>query len=151
MAPRLKVFEWSDGFHRFTVAASSRPKAREAWGIQQDIFSSGLAREAPESDDAAAARAAPGQVIERGLVVDVGEAGPRRPKKTSSGPTPAQKRKVEALAARIVALDQAHDKASQRSAQEIKLMKARHDDEQRRFNLDRDQLTKALDAAKQIP
>ncbi len=46
MAPRLKVFEWSDGFHRFTVAAASRPKALAAWGIHQDIFASGLAREA---------------------------------------------------------------------------------------------------------
>ena len=68
MAPRLKVFEWSDGFHRFTVAASSRSKALAAWGIQQDIFASGLAREAVETEDEAAARARPGTVIERGAV-----------------------------------------------------------------------------------
>lgn len=149
MAARLKVFEWSDGFHRFTVAASSRLKALKAWGIQQDIFTSGLAQEAPDSEDASAARAAPGQVIERGLAVDIGEAGPRRLKKAPAGPTPAQKRKVEALAARIEALEQAHDEAANRRAQEIKVLQARHDDEQRRFEGDRDQLTRALDAAKQ--
>jgi len=76
MAPKLKVFEWSDGFHRFTVAATSRPKALAAWGIQQDIFASGLAREAPEAEDAEAARARPGVVVERGLAVDVGKASP---------------------------------------------------------------------------
>ncbi len=78
MAPRLKVFEWSDGFHRFTVAAPSRPKALAAWGIQQDIFASGLAKEAPEAEDAEAARARPGEVVERGLTVDIGQAGPGR-------------------------------------------------------------------------
>lgn len=90
MAARLKVFEWSDGFRRFTVAASFRPRALAAWGMQQDIFASGLAREAPDSEDAQAARAAPGQVIERGLAVDAGQVGVRREKKkVRAGPTAA--------------------------------------------------------------
>ena len=76
MAPRLKLFEWSDGFHRFTVAAASRPKALAAWGTRQDIFASGLAREAPDAEDAEAARARPGEVIERRLTVDISKAGP---------------------------------------------------------------------------
>jgi hypothetical protein len=41
----LKVFSWSDGFHAFTVAASSRPKALAAWGMSRDIFKDGLAHE----------------------------------------------------------------------------------------------------------
>ncbi|MBF6603782.1 MAG: hypothetical protein ITG03_12555, partial [Sphingorhabdus sp.] len=45
MAQKLKVFAWSDGFHAFTVATSSKPKALAAWGMGQDIFKSGLARE----------------------------------------------------------------------------------------------------------
>lgn len=44
MAARLKLFEWSDGFHTFTVAASSRPKALVAWGSGQDLFATGLPR-----------------------------------------------------------------------------------------------------------
>nr|WP_314435032.1 hypothetical protein [uncultured Brevundimonas sp.] len=45
MAPRLKVFRWSDGFHAYSVAVSSRPKALSAWGSGQDLFATGLAAE----------------------------------------------------------------------------------------------------------
>lgn len=79
MAPRLKVFEWSDGFHAFTVAASSRPKALAAWGITQDLFATGLAHEVTDGPDKDAALRRPGQVVERGLAVDIGKAAPRRP------------------------------------------------------------------------
>ena len=51
MAARLKVFTWSDGFHAFTVAASSRPKALAAWGVGQDLFKSGLARQIEQGPD----------------------------------------------------------------------------------------------------
>ena len=109
MAPRLKVFEWSDGFHRFTVAASSRPKALAAWGIQQDIFGSGLAKEAPESEDAEAARARPGEVVERGLAIDTGKTGPRTARvKARKGPTAAEKRRAQRLADELEALERAY-------------------------------------------
>ena len=80
MAAKLKVFTWSDGFHAFTVAASSRPKALEAWGVDQDLFKTGLAHEVDEGADRDAALASPGAVISRGLSVDVGKAETRKPK-----------------------------------------------------------------------
>jgi hypothetical protein len=69
---KLKVFVWSDGFHAFTVAASSRPKALQAWGFNRDLFKEGAAQEDPDAPDAEAALKAPGTVIERGLSVDIG-------------------------------------------------------------------------------
>lgn len=77
MSPRLKVFQWSDGFHAFTVAATSRPRALEAWGVSQDLFATGLAKEIHDGPDIDPARDKPGVVIERGLSVDVGKAVPR--------------------------------------------------------------------------
>lgn len=101
MAAKLKVFTWSDGFHAFTVAASSRPKALDAWGATQDLFKTGLAHEAEEGPDRDAALAAPGTVISRGLSVDVGKAEKRRPKPENA----RAKAKVAALEAELEALD----------------------------------------------
>lgn len=111
MAPRLKVFTWSDGFHAFTVAAGSRPKALAAWGMERDIFASGLASEIREGPDYETALARPGEVIERGLAVDIGEAAHRR--KTSraaatakrAGPSPAARERVRTLRAELKALE----------------------------------------------
>lgn len=77
MVPRLKAFQWSDGFHAFTVAASSRPKALAAWGVSQDLFATGLATQIDEGPDYDAAIQSPGRVIERGLTIDVGRASTR--------------------------------------------------------------------------
>ena len=104
MAAKLKVFSWSDGFHAFTVAASSRPKALEAWGSDQDLFKTGLAREEPDSPDADAARAQPGQVIKRGLAVDVGEATPQAKPKRDKAAEKARAR-LAALKDELEALD----------------------------------------------
>lgn len=109
MAAKLKVFAWSDGFHRFTVAASSRPKALQAWGIKADIFKSGLAEESPDGPDAEAALKSPGEVIERGLSVDIGQARAKKPKK--AGPSAAARKTVQTLEADLEALDQAHEEA----------------------------------------
>lgn len=73
MARALKVFCYSDGFHAWTVAATSRPKALEAWGVKRDLFKDGSAVEAPEGPDKEAALKAPGELIERGLSVDIGK------------------------------------------------------------------------------
>lgn len=73
MARALKVFSYSDGFHSWTVAASSRAKALEAWGVKRDLFKDGSAIEAKDGPDKAAALAAPGELIERGLSVDIGK------------------------------------------------------------------------------
>ena len=118
MAPRLKVFCWSDGFHAFSVAASSRQKALDAWGTGRDIFKDGLAREVTEGPDHAAALKSPGEVIERGLTVDVGKAAPRM-KRPVKRPSEAARRKVEALEAELEALDRAG--AAEREALETRL------------------------------
>lgn len=115
MAPRLKVFCWSDGFHAFSVAASSRQKALDAWGIGRDIFKDGLAWEVTRGADHAAALKSPGEVIERGLAVDIGKAAPRR-KPAVKRPSEAARRKVEALETELDALD--HAQAGEREALE---------------------------------
>ncbi len=65
MARAPKVFSWSDGFHRYTVAATSRAKALAAWETDRDLFKEGVASETPDAPDAKAALAAPGAVIRR--------------------------------------------------------------------------------------
>jgi hypothetical protein len=64
MARKLKVFTWSDGFHSHTVAAPSRAKALEVWGLKRDIFKDGLASEIESGPSHDAALAAPGSVIQ---------------------------------------------------------------------------------------
>jgi len=121
MAAKLKVFTWSDGFHAFTVAASSRPKALEAWGVEQDLFKTGLAHEASESPDRDAALASPGAVISRGLSVDIGEATTKKARPSNA----KARERLKALEAEVEALDA-------KQAGEIKVL---HD---RRATLDQD-------------
>lgn len=150
MAPRLKVFEWSDGFHRFTVAAPSRPKALAAWGIQQDIFASGLAREAPEAEDAEAARARPGEVVERGLAVDVGQAGPRAARrKARKRANAAEQRRVRSLENELEALDRAHADSAEAVRVEMKNLEARAADEKAQFDQTRTRLVRELAKARE--
>lgn len=150
MAPRLKVFEWSDGFHRFTVAAPSRPKALAAWGIQQDIFASGLAREAPEAEDAEAARARPGEVVERGLAVDIGQAGPRATRrKARKRPTAAERRRAQRLADDLETLDRAQAESAEAVRVEMKKLEARAADEKARFDQTRTKLVRDLARARE--
>lgn len=108
MAPRLKAFTWSDGFHAFTVATSSRPKALEAFGSKQDLFATGLASELSGGPDYDAAMAAPGEVIERGLAIDVGKITKAPKPRKAKGPTAAQRAKAEKLATQLEALDTEH-------------------------------------------
>jgi vacuolar-type H+-ATPase subunit I/STV1 len=65
MARAAKIFTWSDGFHRYTVAATSRAKALAAWETDRDLFKEGVAQEITEGPDIAGALAAPGAVIRR--------------------------------------------------------------------------------------
>lgn len=105
MAAKLKVFRYSDGFHAWTVAASSRPKALAAWGVKRDLFKDGSAEEVDEGPDYEAALKAPGDLIERGLAVDVGkvvrEAAPKRSKADEKA-----RARVEALEAELASLDE---------------------------------------------
>ena len=81
---RLKVFQATLGFHDSVVATTSRPKALEAWGVRQDLFAEGMAREAEDPAVVKAALAQPGVPLLR-PIGDKGafkaEAGaPRLPK-----------------------------------------------------------------------
>lgn len=97
MAVKLKVFSWSDGFHAFTVAVSSKPKALQAWGIGQDIFRSGLARQVEDGPAHDAALAAPGTVIQTGEAVDVGALAKTAKPKAKAWPDTAAKARVVEL------------------------------------------------------
>ncbi|KQR55832.1 hypothetical protein [Brevundimonas sp. Leaf168] len=107
MAAKLKVFTWSDGFHAFTVATSSRPKALEAWGSKQDLFATGLASQLTGGPDYEAALASPGEVIERGLTIDIGKIGKAKPAKPP-GPSRAKAAKIEKLKTALADLDERH-------------------------------------------
>ena len=65
MPPRLKVFVTSDGLTDFVVATSSKAKALAAWGVRQDVFKEGQARETDDPDLVADATAHPGEVLRR--------------------------------------------------------------------------------------
>jgi hypothetical protein len=100
---RLKVFQATLGFHDSVVAVSSRPKALEAWGVRQDLFAEGLAREADDPQAIKAARAQPGTPLLRPIGAGGGfkaepAGAPHLPK-----PKPAPDRSRLAAAERAVA------------------------------------------------
>lgn len=114
MARKLKVFCYSDGFHSWTVAAPSRAKALQAWGVKRDLFKDGSAREIDVGPDKAAALAAPGELIERGLSVDIGKVEKTRAPKAKARPARPKsdakaRARVEALEAELEALDKAQN------------------------------------------
>jgi hypothetical protein len=148
MAPRLKVFTWSDGFHAFTVAVSSRPKALEAWGSKQDLFATGLASELSGGPDYDAALAAPGEVIERGLSIDVGKIGKAAKPKKDAGPSKARIAKIERLRAELEALDADYQKADAALAERLKALETERADLERSHAKRRKDLTAALKAAR---
>ncbi|WP_122465425.1 hypothetical protein [Brevundimonas lutea] len=130
MPARLKVFTWSDGFHAFTVAASSRPKALEAWGVEQDLFKTGLAKEITSGEGHDAALAAPGDVIETGLAVDIGKTGKaeKPAAKSLKSDKAVRKREVERLEAKRDTLDARHSEAIEALRHEAGRIEKRIDD-----------------------
>jgi hypothetical protein len=114
MARAPKIFTWSDGFHRYTVAATSRAKALAAWETDRDLFKEGLAQEIAEGPDANAALAAPGAVIRRaegGLKAAV----EKMPKPAAPKP-PSQamvKRDLEKAQAALAKLDRQQEEAEE--------------------------------------
>lgn len=115
MARAPKVFTWSDGFHRYTVAATSRAKALAAWETDRDLFKEGVAEEAPDTPDAKAALAAPGAVIRRaegGLKAAVDKLPKPKPKTIDAA---AETKRKKALVAAEAALEAAE--AEQRDAE----------------------------------
>ncbi len=107
MARALKTFCYSDGFHLWTVAASSRVKALEAFGVKRDLFKDGSAKEIDSGPDREAALNAPGELIERGLAVDIGKVErTSAPRAKTSAANEKTKARVEALEAELAALDE---------------------------------------------
>lgn len=119
MARALKTFCYSDGFHAWTVATPSRAKALEAFGVKRDLFKDGSAKEIDSGPDRDAALKAPGELIERGLSVDIGKVAKTSAPKAKTKPSnAAARRKVEALEAELADLDAVH--ADQSSAIEAR-------------------------------
>jgi hypothetical protein len=148
MAPRLKVFTWSDGFHAFTVATGSRPKALEAWGSKQDLFATGLASELSGGPDYDAALAAPGEVIERGLAIDIGKIGKAAKPKTPPGPSKAQRLRLEQLQTELDRLDGEHQAAMAALDDQLKALEQERGNLERSYTGRRKALTKDLKAAR---
>ena len=148
MAPRLNVFSWSNGFHAFTVAVSSRPKALAAWGVEQDLFATGLARELTSGPDYEAALAAPGEVIRRGEAIDRGALSKPAPALARRGPTPAQLQRVERLEADLAALDVARQAEEAATDDARRALEAQAEAQAAAYERDRAALLKRLEAAR---
>lgn len=149
MARKLKVFCYSDGFHSWTVAAPSRARALEAWGVRRDLFKDGSAKEIDIGPDREAALAAPGELIERGLSVDIGKvertAAPKKAKRESDAKALA---KVAALEADLAALDEAQAEETAAMEAEREALERRAAALTRRQTKARDDLKAKLKAAR---
>ena len=108
---KLKVFAWSNGLKTYAVATTSRLKALAAWGIHQDLFADGTAREIDDPALVKAAAAQPGVVVEQAVSGGAARAiaGIKPPPKPK-GPTAAQKR-AAVLKVKLAALDDEHAQA----------------------------------------
>ncbi len=155
MAPRLKVFVTSDGLTDYVVAVSSKAKALAAWGVRQDVFKEGRAREVADPDLIAAATARPGEVLRRpagtrdelARLKPAGRARPAAP----AGPSKAALKKIADLEARLAALGPAQRAAvaaleAQKAAIDRKIERLRE-----RQDAERERLEAALKAARQAP
>ncbi|MFN4283536.1 MAG: cell envelope biogenesis protein TolA [Alphaproteobacteria bacterium] len=67
MARKLKTFVTSLGFFEQAVAAPSMKAALEAWGVPQNLFHQGFAKETDDPEIVAAATARPGTVLKRAV------------------------------------------------------------------------------------
>lgn len=99
MARKLKVFSADLGFVRAVVAAPSRKAALDAWGVHDDLFARGSAREI--TDDEALieeATAKPGEVLRKPIAsgADIVQSA-RKPPSTRRTP-PADKGEAPAKA-----------------------------------------------------
>lgn len=148
MPRALKVFRYSDGFHAWTVAAPSRARALAAWGMKRDLFKDGSAEEIDTGPDHAAALASPGELIERGLSVDVGKVGKTAAPKAKSRPSAKDRARVESLEAELAALDEAQAGETAALEAEREALERRATDLAKRQARDRDALKTKLKAAR---
>jgi len=150
MAPRLKVFVTSDGLTDYVVAASSRAKALAAWGIRQDVFKEGQARETSDKALVKAALAQPGEVLRRpagsrGTLAKLKPAKAAKP----AGPTKAQRKKVADLEAELDALGPRHAAAQARLAAERQALERKAEALDKAQAKERARLEERLSAARQ--
>ena len=153
MARKLKVFCYSDGFHSWTVAAPSRAKALEAFGVKRDLFKDGSAREIDVGPDKAAALASPGELIERGLSVDIGKVERTRAPKAKAKPEKPKsdakaRARVEVLEAELDGLDETQAEESTALDAEREALEGRARDLAKRQRKARDDLKAKLKAAR---
>lgn len=147
MAARLKVFVTSNGLTDYVVATSSRPKALAAWGVSQDLFKEGAARETDDPALVEAALARPGEVLERpggsraALKAEAAKTPARRKPK---GPSPTELRRRRQLEAKLDALDQRHKADLDDIAAEREALDAREARLTARYEDERDKLRKRL-------
>jgi hypothetical protein len=134
MAAKLKVFVTGNGFTDYVVATSSRPKALAAWGVSQDLFKEGAARETDDPALIKAALAEPGRVMERAagsraaLAKPAAGAKARKP----AGPSKADLKRVADLEAEVSKLqaaqsDRLAEIAEERAALDRREAKVRTD------------------------
>ncbi|MDB5459216.1 MAG: hypothetical protein JWO72_957 [Caulobacteraceae bacterium] len=148
MAARLKVFTWSDGFHRYTVATSSRAKALAAWGFHRDLFQTGDAQEVTSGDDHDQALAHPGVSVERGLSIDAGMVALKTAARPRPGPSAADRERVGRLEAQLKAAEQDHDDARADLERRIGALQAEAERLEAEFGRRRADLAAELDQAR---
>ena len=93
MARTLKVFSTAAGFYEAVVAAPSRKAALAAWGVHDDLFASGAAKEVDDPKLREAALARPGEIVRVPIALDAAlvaaAARPRtEPKPVKPKPSP---------------------------------------------------------------
>ena len=150
MAAKLKVFVTSDGLTDYVVATTSRPKALAAWGVHQDLFASGAAREVDDAALVKAATAQPDEVLERpagsAARLKALKAAPARKKKE---PSKAALKKVADLEAELAALEDrwAGQMASLETAR--RELDRREEREQAAYEAERAKVSGRLDKARE--
>jgi hypothetical protein len=154
VAPRLKVFVTSDGLTDFVVATTSKAKALAAWGVRQDVFKEGHARETGDPELVAAATARPGEVLRRPAATR-GELAKAKPLKAPEakgpepkGPSKAALKAVADLEAQFAELASARTRDLETIARERAELDRRAETLDAQHAARRKQLEDALSAAK---
>lgn len=149
MAARLKVFITSDGLTDYVVATGSRAKALAAWGVRQDLFKEGSARETDDPALRAAALAQPETVLRKpsGGRAKLAQLKPR-PKPARPAPSKAALRKVSDLERRLAAAELEHDKAMARLASARRKLDAATAQQTEAYETRRREIERALKSAR---
>lgn len=150
MARRLKVFQTRLGFYDTVVAAPSQPAALKAWGVKQNLFASGEARQVEDAETVALAEAHPETPLRRvagsndpfaleavrlpsvppgpkgGRAAKPSGGKPARGKSPKSSPKPvADRSSLEAAEAALVRLNDARKREEAAFRQEANELEAR--------------------------